>query len=161
MEPYAILPAVLRERVREGIQAGIVAAAATLGVLVGFGAAHGAWLQPVNAVAHLVVGSRAFLIDDFAPVVTLLGLLVHVASIVLWAVVFSLLAGRLRGWRLGAAAAAFAGAAYVVDQRLTPARLAPGFERSLSGLETAAIYVVFAVALGLGVRFAREAREAA
>lgn len=151
----------LQERVREGILAGIVAAAATFGVLVGFGAAHGAWLEPVNAVAHVVVGSRAYLIDDFVPGITLLGLLVHVVSIVVWAVVFTLLAGRLRGWRLGAAAAAFAGAAYLVDQRLAPARFAPGFERPLSGVETVAVYVVFAVSLGLGVRFAREALEAA
>lgn len=141
--------------------AGIVAAAATLGVLVGFGAAHGAWLQPLDAVAHVVVGSRAYLIDDFVPAVTLLALLIHVLSIVLWAVVFAVLAGRLRGWGLGAAAAAFAGVAWLVDQRLTPAGLAPGFERSLSGAETAAVYVVFAVALGLGVRVARETREAA
>jgi len=138
---------------------GIVAAAATLGVLVGFGAAQGAWLQPLNAVAHLVVGSRAFVMDEFDPAVTTIALAIHVVSIVLWATLFTVVADRLRGWWVAVAAAVLAGAAYLVDQRLTPAHLAPGFERTLSTPETIAVYVVFAAALVVGVHYAREAEE--
>src|SRR4029078_7844555 len=47
------LSAVLRERVTVGLQVGLIAAAATTGVLLGLGRAHGATFRPLNAVAHV------------------------------------------------------------------------------------------------------------
>lgn len=147
----------LRERVRQGAWAGIIAAAATLGTLLGFGRARGATLRPLNAVAHMVYGTRAFLMDELYAPITLTALVLHVASVLLWGIAFALLAGRLRGIRLLIAALLFSGFAWVTDRFLVPAALAPGFEQVLSPLELATVYLVLALSLAAGVRAA--ARE--
>ncbi|HXT46997.1 MAG TPA: hypothetical protein VN717_00075, partial [Gemmatimonadaceae bacterium] len=59
------LSRVSANRIREGIGIGIIAGAATAGALMGFGHARGATLQPLNAVAHMYAGSRAFLTTGF------------------------------------------------------------------------------------------------
>ena len=148
----------LRERLRQGIGAGLIAAAATAGVLVGFGLARREPLRALNAVAHMVVGTRAYYVSGFHAIVTPLAIAVHVASVVLWGILFAALAGRLRGARLTVAAAGLAALAFLIDYRVVPDRLRPGFESALSAHELAALYAVLAAALALGVRWvAREA----
>ncbi|MEJ7810982.1 MAG: hypothetical protein WKG32_11285 [Gemmatimonadaceae bacterium] len=145
----------LRERVTRGGYAGFVAAAATAGALIGFGIARGAPFQPLNTVAHMVFGTRAHLMDQFDPLVTPVALALHVTSVTVWGLVFAQLGGRLRSWRLVAAAAVFAGIAYIVDYHLVPRRFTPGFETFLSSAEIGAIYVILALALATGVSLAR------
>ena len=55
------LSRVSENRVRDGIEIGVIAGAATAGALMGFGHARGATLQPLNAVAHMFAGSRALM----------------------------------------------------------------------------------------------------
>ena len=153
-----LLSAVLRERVRHGIAAGLIAAAATAGVLIGFGLARRQPLRPLNAVAHMLAGSRAFYVSGFDAVVTPLALLLHVGSVVLWGVVFAAAGARLRGGRLWAGAALLAAGAFVVDTTLVPARLRPGFETLLSTGELAALYVVLATSLAIGLRWSAPSR---
>src|SRR5688572_9191179 len=98
----------LRDRLLLGVWIGLVAVAATAGALVGFGWARGAPLQPLNALAHVLVGSRAFYVLGGHPVVTPAGMLVHVVSLVAWGVLFSLVLGRTRGARAWAIALVFA-----------------------------------------------------
>jgi hypothetical protein len=153
---------VLRDRIRLGVWSGIVAAAATLGALLGFGVAHGAWILPLNAIAHGVFGTRALLLDVVDPLVTTTALVIHVVSLILVGVAFVLLIDarvyERPAW-LTAAAAMFTIALALFD-RLLPARLAPGFERPLSPGETAAVYVVFGISLIAGVRLGRRAEHA-
>ncbi|HEX6533549.1 MAG TPA: hypothetical protein VF041_03075 [Gemmatimonadaceae bacterium] len=139
---------------RQGVRAGIIAAAATLGTLLGFGRVRGAALQPLNAIAHMTFGTRAYLMDGFDPAITLLALLVHIASVLLWAVIFALLAGRLRGWRLVVSALLFGGIAWVTDHALVPDALSPGFEQVLGPVEVGVVYVVLALSLAAGIRLA-------
>lgn len=153
------LSAVFRERVRQGVLAGWVAAAATAGVLIGFGRARGAALAPINAVAHMVVGSRALLFDHFDAVVTSTGLALHVLYVLIWGVLFSLVAARLRGARLLVAALAAAAAIFIIDQYLVPPRFRPGFEQVLSGVEVGVVYATLAIALAIGVKLARSAAD--
>lgn len=144
----------LRERVRQGAWAGIIAAAATLGTLLGFGRARGAMLRPLNAVAHMVYGTRAFLMDELYAPITLTALALHVASVLLWGIVFALVAGRLRGARLVLAALLFSAFAWATDRFLVPSALAPGFDQVLSPLEVATVYLVLALSLAIGISVA-------
>jgi hypothetical protein len=153
-------PRVIRERVRTGLIGGIVAAAATAGVLLGFGIARGSAWRPINTVAHLVLGYRAEITDGLDAVVTPIGIAVHTLSLLLWGVLFALLAGGVRGWRLLIAALAFGGAAFLIDHRFLPIRFKPGFELVLTWPELAALYAVLALALAFGISLARSRHAA-
>ena len=143
---------VLRERVGRGLRAGIIAAAATAGVLIGFGIARGAPLQPLNAVAHLVIGTRAYLADGFRSGVTPLALALHVLAAVVWAELFVLITPRLRGLTLFVAALVFAGAIFLVDVVLLARGPRPALGEALTAGEQGIVYLVFGLALALALQ---------
>ena len=149
----------LRERLSEGIRAGLVAAAATIGVLIGFGIVRGAPLLPLNSIAHTAFGTRAYLMQGFDPVLTSVAVTVHLLSIVLWGIIFALVAARLRGAALLVGSLVLALLAYVVDQRLVSERLKPGFEKALSAPELIVVYFVLALSLAVGLHLARVAEH--
>lgn len=139
----------LRERLLHGIRIGLVAAAATAGALVGFGWVRGMPVQPLNAIAHALVGSRALYIQNAHLLVTPAGVLVHVIGLVLWGIAFAWAFGRWRGARLWVATAAFVALVAFVDFILLPDRLSPGFESVLTRSEIIVVYAVLAIALAL------------
>lgn len=141
----------LRERVRRGLVAGIIAAAATAGVLLGLGRSHGATFTLLNDTAHILIGERARLVESPHAVVTPLAMLVHVMSLLVWGVLFAMIAASWRGWRLIAAAVLFTAGALLADLFLLPASLRPGFETAMSVPELILLYAVFALALGFGL----------
>ncbi len=134
------------------MQAGIVAWAATLGVLIGFGRSRDAALQPLNSIAHPFFGTRALLMQGFDWVVTPTALLLHLAVLVVAGVIFALLAARLRGLRLFSAAAAYALLIWLVNRLTLPTMLSAGLARLLSPWELVLFYLVLAIALALGVK---------
>ena len=140
----------MRHRVREGIRAGIVAAAATAGALVALGRSHGAALRPLNSVAHMLVGSRAYYMEG-ASWITAVGIAVHLLSVTAWGVILSFATTRIRGWTLYAAAVLFASATWTIDYHIVPDRLRPGFESGLSGAEIAIVYIVLGLSLAWGL----------
>jgi hypothetical protein len=142
-------------RLRIGLHTGLIAAAATGGALVGFGIARGAPLLPINAVAHLLLGSRAFLFDGFDPLVTSLGVILHIVSVILWAVIFALLTTRLPTFAIWLTATLFTAAVYLADVHILPDRLRPGFERVLTTTELLSAYLLLALSLALGVILVR------
>jgi hypothetical protein len=133
------------------MRAGVVAAAATAGALLGLGRAHGATLRPLNAVAHIVVGSRAYFMEGVNWPVTPLASVVHLTAAVTWGVALSLITPRLRGAPLYAASLAFAAVTWAFEYRVIPDRWRPGFEKGLSGAEIGLVYLVLALALGWGL----------
>ena len=140
-----------RHPIREGLRAGTIAAAATAGALLGLGHAHGAAVRPLNSIAHIVAGSRAYYMEGVDWLITPLAIVVHLASILAWGTVFSLLTRDVRGPRLYLAALAFAAATWVIDYKVVPDRLRPGFESGLSGLEIAVVYLVLGLSLAWGL----------
>lgn len=140
-----------RPWIRDGLRAGTIAAAATAGALIALGRAHGAAFRPLNSVAHIVVGSRAYYMEGVHWLITPLAIVVHLASILLWGLLFSRFARTLDGGRLYLAALAFAAATWVIDYKLVPDRLRPGFESGLSGVEVAMVYLVLGVFLAWGL----------
>jgi uncharacterized membrane protein YagU involved in acid resistance len=142
----------LRDRLLLGVWIGMVAAAATAGALVGFGAARGSPLLPLNTVAHIVLGSRAFYVTDAHLLVTTLGVLVHVASVVVWGILFAIVLARAEGVRLWLGALVFTAAIAAIDFLLLPKRFSPGFEESLTRVEVVVVYAVLAASLVLARR---------
>ena len=139
----------LRDRLLLGVWIGLVAAAATAGALIGFGWARGAPLQPLNTVAHILIGSRAFYVLNAHPLVTPAGILVHASSLVGWGMIFSLALARARGALVWAFAFLFAAIVAIIDFLVLPDRLSPGFEMMLTRGEVAVVFGVMAVAMGV------------
>jgi hypothetical protein len=113
----------------------------------------GSAAAPVNAPSHWVWGRPALRRDDVTARHTLLGELVHQASSFFWGVFYELLQAWRReanGTTRLADAAAVTVLAAVVDLRVVPERLTPGFERRLSRRSVAIVYASFAVGLALG-----------
>ena len=118
---------------------------------MGFGHARGATLQPLNAVAHMFAGSRAFMTTGFQPEITGGALVLHFLSTIIWGVLLAYIAAPLTGWARAIAPVSVAILAYLVDRFIAPNALRPGFEQLLSSGETTFIYVVLAAALAAGL----------
>ncbi|MBA2686422.1 MAG: hypothetical protein H0U66_18200 [Gemmatimonadaceae bacterium] len=136
---------------RDGIGMGVIAGAATVGTLMGFGHARGATLQPLNAIAHMFVGSRAFLTTGFQPAITGGALVIHFLSTIAWGVLLAFIAAPLTARGRAIAPFGVGILAYLVDRFVAPNALRPGFEELLSSGETTFVYVVLAAALAAGL----------
>jgi hypothetical protein len=155
------LTRVSENRLRDGIGLGVIAGAATAGTLMGFGHARGATLQPLNAVAHMFAGSRAFMTTGFQPAITGGALLLHFLSTIVWGVLLAYVAAPLSARGRALAPFGVSVVAYLVDRFVAPNGLRPGFEELLSSGETTFVYVVLAAALaaGLWVSSLRDSRD--
>ena len=99
---------------------------------MGFGHARGATLQPLNAVAHMFAGSRAFMTTGFQPAITGGALVLHFLSTIIWGVLLAYIAAPLTGWARAIAPVSVGIVAYLVDRFVAPNGLRPGFEQLLS-----------------------------
>ena len=105
-----------------------------------------------NATSHWIWGNRAIRRSSATLRYTAVGYAIHHASSVFWATGFE-------RWRLArklplarrpmAVAAAVATVAWVVDYKVVPKRLTPGFEQHLSRRSLAGAYVAFGTGLVL------------
>lgn len=137
----------LRERVREGVRSGFVAAAATAGILLGFGFARQAAMRPINSVAHILIGSRAYYMVGADWLVTPLALLVHFVVICAAGTLLAALTAHVRGAAMYVIATAYAVGLWMLVELALPERVRPGFESGLSNTEILVIYVVMALVL--------------
>jgi hypothetical protein len=147
----AFLSRVSENRLRDGIGLGVIAGAATAGTLMGFGHARGAALQPLNATAHMFVGSRAFMTTGFQPAITGGALVIHFLSTIVWGVLLAYVAAPLSARGRALAPFGVSAVAYLADRFVAPNGLRPGFEELLSSGETTFVYVVLAAALAAGL----------
>jgi len=105
---------------------------------------------PINAVTHCIWPERAVRERGFSVRHTLLGLGIHQAAAVFWALLFERIVPRApRAHPAGviAAAAATAATAYCVDYHFVPKRLTPGFEAHLGPRSMTGVYLGIAVGL--------------
>lgn len=119
---------------------------------------------PVNAISHWVWPRKALRRNDASVKHTGGGMLIHFASSLLWAGVFrSLRSGRRLTTPSNAVldAAAVAGLAALVDLRLVPPRLTPGFEHRLQPASLRWVYLSFAAGLALCAVLSSERRDGA
>ena len=112
----------------------------------------------MNAPGHWLFGDKALRQNAMTARYTATGAAVHLASGFFWAVLFSWLnTRRARQTRKNALvdAAIVTATAAVVDFKLVPRRLTPGFEHRLARRSVALAYLAFAGGLALGGMLSR------
>ncbi len=139
---------------RGGLSAGVIAAAATGGVVAGFGVREGSAAEPFATLGRLLLGVATSEPGARQLVALFAGILLHSAIAMILGMLFAMLFARLRGLRLLAAAALFAAAAYAVSTKL------PGLWRLGHGArafppQLVLLYCVLALSLVAGIRLAR------
>src|SRR5215218_2610069 len=90
-----------RERAldRRGIEAGLVASSAVLGLLIGIGRRAGTAFRPLNATAYSLLGTRADGVWGFDAIVTLTGVVVVLVVSTLAGMIVARLARSFRTFR--------------------------------------------------------------
>jgi hypothetical protein len=147
------------ERVRAGIQAGLIAAAATGGALLAFGMGlNRPWL-PFNLAAHVLLGGRAAVVAGPHAMVTPIGVLVHIGAILIWGILFVAIVGRRRWAVMLPAAVLFALTVFLLNTRIFPISLRPGYESVLSDAQMMFLHFALGVTLVVGTRLAFSPRE--
>lgn len=139
---------------KRAIKDGALAAMLSGGSLAARGKADtGSALAPINAPAHIVHGDESLQRDEASLRHTLVGAALHTASAMLWAGLYhSLQARRRQPSVVGAVvdAAAVTAIAAVVDLKLVPERLTPGFQHRLSTRSLWTVYATMALGLAMG-----------
>jgi hypothetical protein len=111
-------------------------------------------LAGVNAPSHWLWGEEGVRANRPSIRHTLVGFLVHHASSIFWAAGHALLRARRTDHHalpgVVADAAAVTAVAALVDLKLVPQRLTPGFERRLSRGSLVYVYLAFGVGLAVG-----------
>lgn len=134
---------------RAALISGSVASIATTAMLGACGALERRDpVSPSNGPSQWIWGRAAAYARGASLRHTGVGYLIHHATAVMWATLFE----RLRRDRPGAgatiaAAAATSALAYVVDYKVVPQRLQPGFDAHVSRPAVGLFYVAFAAAL--------------
>jgi hypothetical protein len=137
---------------QRGIAAGLVAAAAIIGLLLGIGRRAGTAFRPLNATAYAVIGTRADGVWGFGHV-TILGVVVVLALSAAAGILVAWLSPSQRTLRETVAAAAVALAGYFVHVHVA-ARIDGGLSALLSLGELRALYITLAGTLVVGMRLA-------
>jgi hypothetical protein len=137
---------------QRGIAAGLVAAAAIIGLLIGIGRRAGTAFRPLNATAYAVLGTRADGVWGFGHV-TIIGVLVVLALSAAAGILVAWLSPSQRTLREVVAAAGVALAGYFVHAHVA-VRIDGGLSALLSFGELRALYLTLASALVLGMRLA-------
>jgi hypothetical protein len=143
--------------------AGGLAAAVLSGLVLAWRgrAEAGSAAAPINAPSQWLHGRESLREEGLTWRHTALGALVHGASSMLWAGLYDLLRERRERRGSGSTGAALADAAAVtavaavVDFKLVPDRLSPGFQHRLSRPAVVLAYASFAAGLWLANRFRR------
>lgn len=152
-----------KEAFREGAVSGSLASLLSAAYLAWAGGRRGETAAPVNAVSHWFFGDRSLRQDEPSLRYTLNGYLIHHAAALFWAVLHAKVWGAREEAKepipLIAGAVTAASVACVVDLKLTPKRLTPGFEHRLGGPELASVYAWFAVGLAVGSLLMRGRRR--
>ena len=142
----------LRTVLRRALRSGAAASIVSIVVAAGLGRRRtGSAASAANAPSHWIWKRRALRRHGLSARYTLPGYLIHHASSVWWALAFE-------AWRQHrprhalAKAAAVSALAALVDYRVVPKRLTPGFEAHLSRPAVALVYAAFAAGLAWGAR---------
>jgi hypothetical protein len=143
------------EALRRGLLAGSLASVLSPAALVAAGRRrNGDATAPVNAISHWAWGDPALHRDGPSWRHTALGYAIHHGASLFWSTL------HMRAWGTPARpptpgmalaqAAVTSAAACLVDMKVAPRRLSPGFENRLPKRDLAATYALFALGLAVG-----------
>jgi len=137
-----------------GVRVGTVAAAATLGAIIGLGLRHGLALRPFMSSGRSLLAALGVSAAPGA-VALIVGLMLFIAAVVVLGVCFTIVAAPLRGVRLLATAILFAAIGWAVSAYVVPAILASSAGAVLGTAQRVFIFALLALALLAGMRLAR------
>jgi len=141
-------------RGRASIITGAVSAAATAGVMAGFARReHIAAFSGAGRQLLAIIPGGA---SPSATTALAAGVALHLLVAFLWAALFVLVAGRLRGLALGVVACVASAGIWALDQRLIPPVLRYGNDLTAFAPQALVLHLALAVALALGTRLAHE-----
>lgn len=141
---------------------GLIAAAATAGVLVAFGMGQRHPFLAFNIAARVVLRSPvsgAPLVAEPDLLLTPVGIFVHLVAVIFWSTLFAIVAAHRRVAVVWVAAAATAIVLFALNTRVLPPSLRPGYETILTNGQLFFLYLTLAVSLVVGTRLAQSARE--
>ena len=141
-------------RVTTGIRVGAVAAATTVGAVIGLGLRHGLSLRPFTS-AGMALFDRLGLpvMRAYAP--TFAGLTLVTAAVIVLGVCFTFVAAPLRGVRLLLVALMFAAIGWAASLYVVHSILVLSDSTVLGMAQRVFIFVLLAIALVAGMRLAR------
>ena len=140
-------------RISIGIKVGTVAAAATIGAVIGLGLRHGLALRPFASTGHALFERLG--IAGTTSASALVGLMAVACAIIVLGVCFTVVAAPLRGLRLLGAAIVFGALAWGVSAFVVPSILAWSSGAVLGSAQRLFIFSTLTIALAVGMRLAR------
>ena len=122
---------------------------------MGFGIRFGTPLRPFNTIAASVLGATAVLASNAPAMVATIGVAIHVATCIAWALAYAWIVEHSHGheWEWGVATSVVA----FTLTSLVARSLDIGLGTLLSVAQRIALAVVLAIALPLGMRLANSA----
>jgi hypothetical protein len=140
-------------RIAVGIRVGAVAAAATIGAVIGLGLRHGLALRPFTSAGGALFEKLGVVGTSSASAVV--GLAMAACAIIVLGVCFTVVAAPLRGFRLLGVALVFGAIAWSVSAFVMPSILAWSTGAVLGGAQRLFIFGMLTIALVAGMRLAR------
>jgi hypothetical protein len=131
----------------------MLAAATTIGAVIGLGLRHGLALRPFSSTGRAVLSRLGFAPTAVTSVIV--GLAAVTCAVVVLGVCFTVVAAALRGVRLLVAALVFGALAWAVNGLVVPSILALSSGAVLGDAQRVFIFALLALALVVGMRLAR------
>jgi hypothetical protein len=140
-------------RISTGIRVGVVAAAATIGAVIGLGLRHGLALRPFTSAGGALLERVG--VTGSSSASALLGLAMVACAIIVLGVCFTVVAAPLRGLPLFVAAMVFGAIAWSVSVFVVPSILVWSTGAVLGSAQRVFIFGMLTIALVVGMRLAR------
>ena len=133
----------------------MVAAATTIGAVIGLGLRHGLATRPFMTAGYGVLESLGVRAASRGATPVLVGVAVVAAAIIVLGVCFTFVAASLRGFRLLIVALLFAASAWAVYAYIVPSILVLSGGLELGTAQRVFLFTLLALALAAGMRLAR------
>jgi hypothetical protein len=133
---------------------GTLAAAATIGAVIGLGLRHGLALRPFASLGRALIALGGSIAPRPA-VAALVGVAIVAAAVIVLGVCFTFVAAPLRGLRLVVVAILFAAAGWAVSMYVVPSVVVLSGATVLGSAQRLFVCALLAVALVVGMRLAR------
>ena len=144
-------------RIGTGMRVGAVAAAATIGAVIGLGLRHGLALRPFAAAGRALLEKLGVMGSPSES--ALVGLMMVACAIIVLGVCFTIVAAPLRGLPLLVAAIVFGAIAWSVSAFVVPSILAWSTGTVLGSAQRLFIFGMLTIALVVGMRLARPSTQ--
>lgn len=144
-------------RIATGIRVGMVAAATTIGAVIGLGLRHGLAMRPFSSTGRGVLEKLGVTPAPATSVIA--GIAIVMCAVIVLGVCFTVVAAALRGIRLLVVALVFGAVAWGVTGLVVPSILALSSGAVLGDGQRVFIFVLLALALVVGMRLARSTTD--